>query len=284
MERLITAVQIRGDDLPDELVNLARTIWRLGPWFDAQSWCDCAGVRLRRSAQPYDGRYLPAPAPTLHLKEGLTGEPFAFTVAHELGHHLLQECRHRVSVRRRLSGRATRALRDILPASDEEERLCDEFASRLLLDSDSLWRHLRRPTLTAAGLVQLSQHHQLAAERLFVRVQREPSFLHALLILQAADTDNGHWSYLDTGCQQRRVVVDRAYGRRWDLPSDVRLVSGEWPQPSVSSDRAWWGWESATTGQKFRTRGSSAALDDGRVVMLVDLIARDLQVDGARTL
>lgn len=101
----------------------------------ADAWCRQAGVSLRWTDTPsHEGRYqLHRFSPTVTLSRHDHKPRLNFTLAHELGHHLLERSRQHPPLRARLSPTVRRHLGHLTPLSDDEEAVCDAIAAVLLL-------------------------------------------------------------------------------------------------------------------------------------------------------
>ena len=107
---------------------------------DADECTSRAGVSLRWFSGPQEGRYARhGGEPVVELRS-ITRRPQrqTFVLAHELGHHFVEEVRSNSSFRRQIPERALQLLSLIDVAGPAEERLCDAFARALLLPADDM--------------------------------------------------------------------------------------------------------------------------------------------------
>src|SRR5205823_2197000 len=121
-------------DLGEGLARAARSTRGMCAPIDVQGWCRDAGVTLRWVRTLEEGLYLrTGDRPIVQIRPGGNQGRRNFTVAHELGHHFIEEARQEPDLRRRLSATALHWLSRVPVGGPEEERICDTFAAAMLL-------------------------------------------------------------------------------------------------------------------------------------------------------
>src|SRR5215217_7513724 len=85
--------------LAEAIAKLGVDVIGLTDPINAHEWCNTAGVRLRLWNRNIDGRYRRDPEPTIFLRSMQPRTRQNFTLAHELAHHLLEDCRRKSSLR-----------------------------------------------------------------------------------------------------------------------------------------------------------------------------------------
>jgi Zn-dependent peptidase ImmA (M78 family) len=119
--------------LAEAVAKLGKEVIGLTGPVDADKWCDRAGVQLCSFDQDIEGRYSHDPQPTIFLRDAQSPTCRNFTLAHELGHHLLEDCRRKSALRLVLGDYGVKLLSLLTPASHVEELVCDSIAATLLL-------------------------------------------------------------------------------------------------------------------------------------------------------
>lgn len=188
----------------EELADAARAVYGIRAPIDPSYWCRQVGVALEWRAQFEEGRYLRPvnQPPSIVIQEGQRGlRRSHFTLAHELGHHLIEETRRNVELRNYLTDRALRTLSRITTASSEEERLCDEIAGALLLPIETV-RAIRQPDgrPCLADLLDMASRHRTSHAATMRRYRRiiGAEMTYALCErVRRVDTDQDEWFVID---------------------------------------------------------------------------------------
>jgi Zn-dependent peptidase ImmA (M78 family) len=127
----------------EALAACARAHYKLPSPINGPRWCALAGVELHWSAQYDEGRYIRSGNHVaMHLREGEPPHRSNFTLAHELGHHVIEESKRNYEFRIKLDPLIRRLLGYVEPGSLDEESLCDRIAGSLLIGAEELrsWR------------------------------------------------------------------------------------------------------------------------------------------------
>jgi len=209
----------------EEIADAARAVYGLRAPINPSYWCRLVGVALRWQTQFEEGRYLRPvnEPPSIVIQEDQRGlRRSHFTVAHELGHHLVEETRRNAELRQYLTDRALRTLSRIATASTEEERLCDEIAGALLLPIETV-RAVRqldgRPCLS--DLLDIASRHRTSYAATLVRFRRISGINMTYALCERGrrkDTEEDVW-----------FVVDRQ-------ELGLQLPVNAWLRPILSTD------------------------------------------------
>jgi hypothetical protein len=139
---------------------------------DVDQWCGDAGVALQWVCMALtEGEYLRAESrPIVRVRPDEDLGRRHFTLAHELGHHFLEEARCQPAVRRRLGTPALRWLSRVAVGGPDEERICDTFAAAMLLPRTAVTKFVRTDQYSLRSLLQLAEHYQVTPAMAAVRI------------------------------------------------------------------------------------------------------------------
>ena len=155
----------------EEVAAAARQHYELSVPIDPLGWCSQVGVHLQRQHQVEEGRYLrpSVGGASIVMRHGRETQRSRFAVAHELGHHFIEETRRSTGFRNHLSTRVLRLLSRIETGSPEEEQICDSIAGSLVLPAweFSSRRVGSRPSL--AELMRMARRHRVSVVTAMVR-------------------------------------------------------------------------------------------------------------------
>lgn len=238
-------------DVAENIGDSARQFYGLTSPFDTERWCDLLGVRLFVRAGPHEGRYTrPDGQPCISLSANAGPGRANFTAAHELGHHLLEECRRDPDLRRSLNALTRHRLAHVPPASDLEEQLCDVLAGALLISRLDVHVALsdRGPSIQA--LKTLCDVFGMSHHAALVRIA-EVSGARLAYLSCLADSHTDSW-------RVRRVI-----GRAWPLAAPARLYIIRPGMQAVSGSALWSG------ARRWALAGDLLAVDARSLEMLV---------------
>jgi hypothetical protein len=110
------------------------------------------------------------------MRQGDHGLRTNFTLAHELGHHFVEQSRRDPAFRSRLRPATVRLLGRIGPASPAEEPLCDVLAGVLLIEADDAMSALPDGRPDVDALLALSKRCHVSPAAAFVRLTQLAAF------------------------------------------------------------------------------------------------------------
>ena len=214
----------------EALADCARAHYKLSLPIDGPQWCALAGVELHWSAQYDEGRYVRnGNRVAMHLRKGEPTDRSNFILAHELGHHLIEEAKRNYRFRTELDPLVTRLLGYVDPASGEEESLCDRIAGCLLVGARELrlWRD-KRHHIDIHELHHLARSFDASPQAALLRLNEVFDFQAMYLIV--VEVEPKVWR-VENCCGRPRwfttpAELRRASRVRWDDMSAG--IPGKW--------------------------------------------------------
>jgi IrrE N-terminal-like domain len=167
--------------LAEELADAVRESKNLRAPINVQRWCRRAGVELERVGRLEEGQYLrDGPRPTVQVSPGVSDSRRNFTLAHELGHHFIEEARRQPTLRRLLNSAALRWLSRVAIGGPDEERICDAFARALLVPPRAVTRFGCADPVSLQDLQAFADEYSVPVSTAAVRVAQlaNPALLY----------------------------------------------------------------------------------------------------------
>lgn len=243
--------------LGERIADVCRLAFGLPDRFEVTTWCEQTRVSLVNCRDDFYGRYRRDPAPTIYLNLWLSRDRRNFTAGHELGHHLIEECRSDSRVRARLDPYSLKLLGLLIPASNEEEIVCNAISGALLLPPPVIETWLEAGNLGLASLQLLAARQQMSLSATIIRLRSASNFRGLFAIGKIA--------------ADRKLHVNRVYGGPWRVPK----LATVWPtgrsQPARDgATRRWLYWVAATrASRRFQVLAECQRTSNDRIVLLV---------------
>ena len=160
------------DRLAERLADSVREEYRLQAPIRRERWCRLAGVTIEWTEMIEEGQYRRSPvAAIIQLRRSWHQTRLNFTLAHELGHHFLEQSRREPELRRRLGESTVRHLSRVPIGGDDEEQLCNAFAAALLMPA-SIAQQASRAELRLEAIQTLARCYGMSLSATVVRLQR----------------------------------------------------------------------------------------------------------------
>lgn len=211
--------------LAEKLAEVIRISRGLHAPIDVPLWCARAGVELEWVRKFEEGRYLRTnPRATVQVRPGGNAGRRNFTVAHELGHHFLEEARKEPTLRRRLSSPVLRWLSRISVGGRDEERFCDAFAAAILVPSAVVWETGRTQGFTLRSVRAMARRYTVSEATIAIRISQLTD--ETLLYLTCSQVGEG-WQ-VDYCAGERAVDVESGLIRLPASAPDRGLTRGTW--------------------------------------------------------
>lgn len=206
---------------------------------DIRQWCDAASVKLEWIRSPEEGHYARwNSVSTVRIRPGGSDVRRNFTVAHELGHHFLEEGRTNPAFRRHLPNSVHRSLARLEVGGTDEERISDAFASCILMPAQAVSALVGDRQLTLSFLRAIADEFHVSPSAAVIRLNR--LHLSSAAYVRCEPIGSG-WEILQWagGCfdLRRRTLLRIPSADRTEGPTDALLFSPRKQAVQVDMDQ-----------------------------------------------